>query len=46
MPHKIISDQGSPFMGYLMKYLCQRLGVEQIWITPYHPQSNDLFMAR
>ena len=41
VPGTILSDQGSPFMGY-MKCLCKRLGVEQIRTTPYRPQSNDV----
>ena len=35
-----VSDQGSQFMGALMRNLCERLGVHQIRTTPYHPQSN------
>ena len=46
VPDMILSDQGSRFMGY-MKYLCKRLGMEQIQTTPYRPQSNvvEHFMA-
>ena len=40
VPMTMLSDQGTQFMGVLMKCLCERLGVRQIRTTPYHPQSN------
>ena len=40
VPMLLLSDQGSQFMGALMRNLCERLGVHQIRTTPYHPQSN------
>ena len=36
----LLSDQGTQFMGVLMRKLCERLGIKQIRTTPYHPQSN------
>ena len=33
VPDTIMSDQGSPFMGYKMMCLCQKLEVEQIRTT-------------
>ena len=39
-PTTILHDQGTQFMGRLMKALCQRLGIKQLNTTPYHPQSN------
>ncbi len=39
-PSTILHDQGTQFMGKLMKSLCQRLGIKQLNTTPYHPQSN------
>ena len=40
MPITLLSDQGTQFMGILMKRLCERLGIQRIRTTPYHPQSN------
>ena len=37
VPMSLLSDQGTQFMGVLMRKLCERL---QIRTTPYHPQSN------
>ncbi len=39
-PSTILHDQGTQFMGKLMKSLCQRLGIKQLNTTPFHPQSN------
>jgi len=36
----LLSDQGTQFMGCLLKNLCKALGVKQIWTTSYHPQLN------
>ena len=40
IPRTILSDQGSQFMGILVKGLCKRLGISQIRTTSYHPESN------
>ena len=40
IPRTILSDQGSQFMGILVKGLCKRLGINQIRTTPYHPECN------
>ena len=40
IPRTILSDQGSQFIGILVKGLCKRLGISQIRTTPYHTESN------
>ena len=40
VPMSLLSDQGTQFMGVLMRKLCEHLGIRQIRTTPYHPQSN------
>lgn len=41
-PKKLISDNGPAFAANLTKKICERLGMEKIFITPYHPQANGL----
>ena len=36
LPRQILSDQGTQFMGSLMKGLCKHLGIEAITTTPFH----------
>ena len=40
IPGIILTDQGSVFMSRMTKQVCQTLGIEQIRISPYHPQSD------
>ena len=40
IPLKILSDQGSQFMGSIMAKLCKDLNIEQIHTAPYHPEGN------
>ena len=35
-----MSDQGTEFCGKVIAAMCSLLGVEKIWTTPYHPQTN------
>ena len=35
-----MSDQGTGFTRNVLKALCSLLGIEKLWTTPYHPQSN------
>ena len=42
IPHEILTDQGSVFMGRLCSELCKLLGVRHIKTTAYHPQSNGV----
>ena len=40
LPTEILTDQGSVFMGRLMKQLCEMLSIHQIRTSPYHPQTD------
>ena len=40
VPRQILTDQGSQFVGQLVKQLCVKLNVDKLQTTPYHPQSN------
>jgi hypothetical protein len=42
VPQKIITDQGSIFMGGLFDELCTTFGVRHIDTTPYRPQANGM----
>ena len=39
-PRYILSDNGTEFKNQLMDQVPQQLGIEYIFSTPYHPQSN------
>ena len=39
-PRYILSDNGTEFKNQLMDKVLQQLGIECIFSTPYHPQSN------
>ena len=39
-PQKLMSDQGTGFTSKVIAAMCSLLGIEKIWTTPYHPQSN------
>ena len=39
-PKRLLSDNGSQFTCKAMEAVCAEWGVEQIFISPYHPQSN------
>ena len=39
-PRYILSDNGMEFKNILMDQILKQLGIEQIFSTPYHPQSN------
>ena len=36
-PQRLMSDQGTEFCGKVIAAMCSLLGVEKIWMTPYHP---------
>ena len=40
VPTKITSDQGRQFESELVKQLSERLGIEKLRTTSYHPQAN------
>ena len=37
---RLMSDQGMEFCGKVIAAMCSLLGVEKIWTSPYHPQTN------
>ena len=39
-PRTILSDQGHNLTGKVMTQLCERLHIEKIQTSPYHPESN------
>ena len=39
-PRKLLSDNGPQFTCKAMEAVCVEWGVEQVFISPYHPQSN------
>ena len=39
-PQRLMSDQGTGFTSKVTAAMCSLLGIEKIWTTPYHPQSN------
>ena len=40
-PRYILSDNGTEFKNNLMDQVLQQLGIERIFLAPYHPQSNS-----
>ena len=41
-PRYILSDNGTEFKNTLMDQVLKKLGIERIFSTPYHPQSNGI----
>ena len=41
LPEKILSDQGCNFESQLVANLCKLMGVQKIWTSPYHQQTNS-----
>jgi hypothetical protein len=41
-PEKILSDLGKQFISNLMAEVCTRIGIEQVFTSPYHPQANGM----
>ena len=42
IPSEILTDQGSVFVGKLMKQMCQLLNITPIKTSPYHPETDGL----
>ena len=42
LPEKMLSDLGKQFVSTLMVEVCLRLGIEQVFTSPYHPQTNGM----
>ena len=41
LPKKILLDQGQNFKSQLVADLCTLMGMQKIWTSPYHPQTNS-----
>ena len=41
-PARLLSDRGTTFTSSIIEELCKFLGIQQLWTTPYHPQTNGL----
>ena len=42
IPEQILSDRGSQFTSYIFKILCKIFGIDKIFTTAYHPQTNGM----
>ena len=42
IPLQLVTDQGSQFVGSVVKQLCANLHIEKIQTTPYHPEGNGV----
>ena len=42
LPLELLTDQGTQFVGKLMRELCELLGIRQLKTTAYHPQTNGM----
>lgn len=42
IPKRIISDRGKAFIGKIMTYVYELLGIEKFTTTAYHPQTDGL----
>ncbi len=42
IPALITSDRGPQFTGAVWAVLCQKLGIQHILMTAYHPQANGM----
>ncbi len=42
LPKELLSDRGSNFTSQLMKEVNKRLGITQIFASPYHPETNGM----
>ena len=42
IPLQLVSDQGTQFLGKVVKQLCRCLHIDRINTTPYHPEGNGV----
>ncbi len=42
VPEKLLSDRGTNLLSFLMRDVCQLLGITKINTTAYHPQTNGM----
>ena len=41
-PKQILSDRGAQFTGYIFQILCRLFGIEKVFSSSYHPQTNGM----
>ena len=41
-PVQLLFDQGRQFLGDVLNVVATQLGVQQVFTSPYHPQTNGL----
>ena len=42
IPLQLLSDQGSQFLGSMVRHLCKDLRIDQLKTAPYHPETNGM----
>ena len=42
IPQQVLSDRGSQFTGSIFKILCKLFGIDKLFTTAYHPQTNGM----
>ena len=42
IPLQLLSDQGSQFLGSMVRHLCKDLRIDQLKTAPYHPETNGV----
>jgi len=42
IPQQILSDRGSQFTGSIFQLLCKIYGIDKLFTTAYHPQTNGM----
>ena len=42
LPARLLSYRGANFMSSVIDKMCKILGMNKLWTTPYHPQTNGL----
>ena len=42
IPLQLLSDQGSQFLGSMVRHLCRDLRIDQLKTAPYHPETNGV----
>ena len=42
VPKQILSDRGAQFTGYIFQILCKLFGIEKVFSSSYHPQTNGM----
>ena len=40
MPKRLVSDNGTQFASHLLKKLCEGVGIQQVFASVEHPQTN------